>query len=197
MRPDSDLSNRQPSLAVSEPWVIAFFGGSGDAAMRMYGPGLYRAYQQELISPKTAIVGIAPKIWAGREWDSDEFRAHIRKGVEEFGGGTGSPEKWTQFEKSLLFYPGDINDFNSYRHLKEFLAGIDEERGTAGRRLFVLSLPPKLIKTAVVELAANAMLDDAEKVRIWIDKPAGANYQDACELREILAHQNFLLKATA
>ncbi len=171
------------SLRVNEPWLLVLMGITGDAAEVMYAPGLARAWQQKLVHPQTAIVGVAPDLWKGKKWTEADVKAHIRKGT-----GIKSDQEWTALglEESIFFKPGDVTDSSSYLALKESLQKLDEERQTEGRRMFVMSLPPQLIKVVVLNLAENGMLDDPDKNIVFIDKPFGASYQGAVELRSLL-----------
>jgi glucose-6-phosphate 1-dehydrogenase len=170
-------------IRINEPWALVIYGISGDAAQVMYAPGLAKAWQQTLIHPQTAIVGVAPEEWKGKKWTEADVKAHIRKGT-----GIKSDEEWAALglEESIFFKPLDVTDSNSYPDLKEFLQKLDEERQTEGRRLFILSLPPQLLKTVILNLAENGMLDDPDKNVVFIDKPFGASYQGALELKELL-----------
>ena len=170
------------SIRINEPWQLVIYGITGDAAETMYAPGLGKAWQQKLVHPQTAIVGVAPQEWKGKKWTEADVKAHIRKGT-----GIKSDEEWTSLnlEQSIFFKPGDVTDSSSYPDLKKFLQKLDEERQTEGRRLFILSLPPQLLKTVISNLA-NGMLDDPDKNIVFIDKPFGASYQGALELKELL-----------
>ena len=44
------------------------------------------------------------------------------------------------FAKGLYYLPADIGNAEDYRKLSELLDRIDRERGTAGNRLFYLSI---------------------------------------------------------
>jgi len=171
------------SLRINVPWLLVLMGCSGDAAQQMYGSGLALAWQQKLVHPQTAIVGVAPQEWKGKKWTEADVKAHIRKGT-----GIKSDEEWAALglEESIFFRPGDVTDSSSYPDLKAFLQKLDEERQIEGRRLLILSLPPKLLKIVVLNLAENGMLDDPDKNIVFIDKPFGASYQGALELKELL-----------
>lgn len=171
------------SIRVKEPWLLVLMGITGDAAETMYAPGLAKAWQQKLVHPQTAIVGVAPDEWKGKKWTETDVKAHIRKGT-----GIKSDEEWVTLglEESIFFRPGNVTDSNSYPDLKEFLQKLDGERQTEGRRLFILSLPPQLLKTVILNLAENGMLDDFEKNVVFLDKPFGANYQGSVELKTLL-----------
>jgi|GEM_PF-4382673 len=180
------------SLEVNQPWLLVLMGITGDAAETMYAPGLAKAWQQKLIHPQTAIVGVAPDKWKGKKWTEADVKAHIRKGT-----GIKSNEEWATLglEESIFFKPLDVTDSSSYPALNEYLQILDEERQTEGQRLFILSLPPQLLKTVISNLAKNGMLDDSDKKIIFIDKPFGESYQGALELKELLESELILAVA--
>ncbi len=171
------------SIRINERWLLVLMGITGDAAETMYAPGLAKAWQQKLIHPETAIVGVAPQEWKGKKWTEADVKAHIRKGT-----GIKSDEEWMALglEESIFFKPGDVTDSSSYPALKEFLQKLDDERQIEGRRIFILSLPPQILKVVFLNLVENGMLDDPDKNIVFIDKPFGASYQGALELKELL-----------
>lgn len=169
------------SIRVTEPWLLVLIGITGDAAQTMYAPGLAKAWQQKLVHSQTAIVGVAPDSWKGKKWTEADVKSHVRKGT-----GIKSDREWMALEQSIFFKPGDVTDSSSYQDLKEFLQKLDGQRQTEGRRLFILSLPPQLLKKVILNLAENGMLDDPDKNIVFIDKPFGASYQGAVELKKLL-----------
>jgi glucose-6-phosphate 1-dehydrogenase len=118
------------------PCAVVIFGASGDLAKRKLLPALYRLVQQRLLPAEFAIVGLART-----EMTSEEFRARLREAVEEFSAEKSVDEEvWNSFAQGLYYITGDINTADDYRKLKELLEQVDRERGTAGNRLFYLSI---------------------------------------------------------
>ena len=111
------------------PCTLVIFGATGDLTRRLLMPALRNLHRDGLLPHDLALVGIA-----SRELDDDGFRDHLRRGMEEFGGGNG---------------PGDIDWF---LERARYLAGKFEAPETfealprmldAGRNvLFYLATPP-------------------------------------------------------
>jgi glucose-6-phosphate 1-dehydrogenase len=118
------------------------------------------------------------------------FRTAMRDAVNRFSD-AGPPDTgvWESFATGLFYTPTDTKNPESYRTLKELLAEIDRERGTAGNRLFYVSTPPSLY-SPIVRLLGTTGLNhshDGGWTRIIIEKPFGQDLQSARALnREVL-----------
>ncbi|NEQ27156.1 MAG: glucose-6-phosphate dehydrogenase, partial [Microcoleus sp. SIO2G3] len=166
---------------IPEPQILVIFGGTGDLTQRKIVPALYKMKMERKLPPELTIVGVAR-----REWSDDFFREHMREGVEEFGGGIGSDRLWEDFAKGLFYLPGDIDKPEDYNKLKEFLASLDEKRGTRGNRVFYLSVAPRFFGEAAQQLGRAGMLDDPRKQRLVIEKPFGRDLASAQQLNRIV-----------
>lgn len=166
---------------IPEPQILVIFGGTGDLTQRKIVPALYKMKLERKLPPELTIVGVAR-----REWSDDFFREHMREGVEEFGGGIGSDRLWEDFAKGLFYLPGDIDKPDDYTKLKDFLAGLDEQRGTRGNRVFYLSVAPRFFGEAAQQLGRAGMLDDPRKQRLVIEKPFGRDLASAQQLNKIV-----------
>ena len=168
------------------PCAVVIFGASGDLAKRKLLPALYRLVQQRLLPAEFAVIGL------GRtQMSEDEFRAKMKEAVSEFSeGGITDEAVWDSFARALRFLPSDIRDPEDYRKLAALLEEADRERGTAGNRLFYLSLPPEAYAEAIRHLG-DAGLTRSEKgwVRVIVEKPFGTSLDSARGLNgEILKH---------
>lgn len=166
---------------IPEPQILVIFGGTGDLTQRKIVPALYKMKMERKLPPELTIVGVAR-----REWSDDFFREHMREGVEEFGGGIGSDRLWEDFAKGLFYLSGDIDKPDDYTKLKEFLAELDEKRGTRGNRVFYLSVAPRFFGEAAQQLGRAGMLDDPRKQRLVIEKPFGRDLASAQQLNKIV-----------
>ncbi|MEL6779420.1 MAG: glucose-6-phosphate dehydrogenase [Cyanobacteria bacterium J06597_16] len=187
---------------IPAPQILVIFGASGDLTQRKLVPALYRMRQERRLPAELTIVGVAR-----REWSHDYFREHMKEGVEEFGGGIGPDEStWNEFAKGLFYSPGNIDKPEDYRKLKEFLAELDEKRGTQGNRVFYLSVAPRFFAEAAQQLGAAEMLADPSKQRLVIEKPFGRdlasaqslNYKvrNVCDEKQIYRIDHYLGKET-
>lgn len=166
---------------IPDPQILTIFGASGDLTQRKLVPALYQMRLERKIPPELTIVGVAR-----REWSHDYFREQMREGVEQFGGGLQSEELWNDFAKGLFYCSGNIDDPESYQKLKDFLAELDELRGTRGNRVFYLSVAPRFFGEAALQLGAMGMLADPKKQRLVIEKPFGRDLSTAQSLNTVV-----------
>jgi len=161
----------------ADPCTVIIFGASGDLTKRKLVPALYRLVQQRLVPAEFAIVGQA------RTANTDEaFRAKMKQSVAQFSEEKKvDDELWKSFEQGLYYLPSDIGNPDDYKKLSDLLDRIDKERGTAGNRLFYLSVAPRFYAQAVEELG-RAGLTKAKPgswVRVIIEKPFGSDLESA------------------
>jgi glucose-6-phosphate 1-dehydrogenase len=166
---------------IPEPQILVIFGASGDLTQRKIVPALYQMRRERRLPPELTIVGVAR-----REWSHDFFREHLKEGIDEFGGGIGFEAVWEDFAKGVFYFPGDIDKPESYEKLREFLAELDQKRGTRGNRVFYLSVAPRFFGEAAQQLGAAGMLADPEKQRLVIEKPFGKDLATAQHLNRIV-----------
>jgi glucose-6-phosphate 1-dehydrogenase len=166
---------------IPEPQILVIFGASGDLTQRKLVPALYQMKMERRLPPELSIVGVAR-----REWTTEFFREHLREGVEEFGGGLRNEEVWKDFAKGLFYCPGNIDQPEDYKKLREFLEGVDAERGTRGNRVFYLSVAPHFFGEAAQQLGNAGMLADPRKHRLIIEKPFGKNLTSAQVLNQVV-----------
>ncbi|MBP0015909.1 MAG: glucose-6-phosphate dehydrogenase [Roseofilum sp. SBFL] len=166
---------------IPEPQILIIFGASGDLTQRKLVPALYQMKLERRLPPELTIVGVAR-----RQWSHDFFREHMHEGVEEFGGGLQSEQLWKEFAEGLFYYPGDIDNPESYQKLKSFLAELDTKRGTRGNRVFYLSVAPRFFGEATQQLGNAGMLDDPTKQRLVIEKPFGRDLGSARTLNRVV-----------
>lgn len=169
----------------AEPCVIVIFGASGDLTKRKLVPALYSLAKQNLLTGGFSIVG------TGRTpMNHEAFRAAMREAVNRFSdAGPTDGGVWESFATGLFYTPSDPKKPESYNKLRESLAEIDRERGTAGNRLFYLSTPPSLYSDVIRLLGATGLnrSPDGGWTRIIIEKPFGRDLQSARALnREVL-----------
>ncbi len=166
---------------IPEPQILTIYGASGDLTQRKLVPALYQMYLERKLPPEITIVGVAR-----RDWSHDFFRAHLREGIEEFGGGLVSEEIWNTFAKGIFYCSGNLDQPESYQKLKAFLSELDDERGTRGNRVFYLSVAPRFFAEATQQLGDAGMLDDPAKQRLVIEKPFGRDLSSAQSLNRVV-----------
>jgi glucose-6-phosphate 1-dehydrogenase len=184
-----------------EPLILVIFGASGDLTQRKLVPALYQLKQERRLPPELTIVGTAR-----REWSHDYFREQMRQGIEEFSDGIGSEEFWKDFAEGLYYFPGNMDDPDSYQKMKIFLEELDGKRGTRGNRVFYLAVSPNFFPPGIKNLGAAGMLADPIKHRLVIEKPFGKDLtsaqvlnrvvQEVCQENQIYRIDHYLGKET-
>lgn len=164
-----------------DPQILVIFGASGDLTQRKLVPAIYQMKRDRRMPPEITVVGVAR-----RPWSHDYFREQMRQGIEEFGEGIGPEDFWKDFAQGLYYFPGDIDNPESYEKLKVFLAEIDEKRRTRGNRVFYLSVSPNFFPEAIRQLGAAGMLSDPSKQRLVIEKPFGRDLSSAKALNRVV-----------
>lgn len=169
----------------AEPCVVIIFGASGDLTKRKLVPALYRLTQQRLLPAEFAILG-----FARTKMSHDEFRDDMKDAIVTYSEAKQVDEAvWESFAKGIFYIAGDINKPDSYREINKMLDKIDEERGTAGNRVFYLSTSPTLYAEAIQQLGAAGLAKPKGKgwTRIIIEKPFGRDLASAKELNTEVA----------
>jgi glucose-6-phosphate 1-dehydrogenase len=167
---------------MADPCVVVIFGASGDLTKRKLVPALYRLTQEKLLPAEFAIVG-----FSRTPVSHDQFRANMREAVETYSATNSVDEEvWQSFAQGIFYTAGDINDSAAYQRMSELLEQIDRERGTAGNRVFYLSVAPDLYGEAISQLgeAGLARPRDGSWARIIIEKPFGSDLESAIKLNQ-------------
>ncbi|HEX9122063.1 MAG TPA: glucose-6-phosphate dehydrogenase [Actinomycetota bacterium] len=162
--------------------AVVIFGASGDLTKRKLLPAFYHLFLQGLLPRGFAIVG-----YSRTELSDDEFREIARDGVEEFSAQAPAGEVWRDFVEHLSYVPGEFSDPGAMNHVVDHLKGIDERRGTAGRRLFYAATPAVAYPDIVHRVAEAGMHTDA---KIVFEKPFGHDLASARELNATI-HEVF------
>jgi glucose-6-phosphate 1-dehydrogenase len=167
---------------VPEPGAVVIFGASGDLTARKLVPALYDLVAQRRLPMEFAVVGVSRT-----QMSHDEFRARLRKALDEQRPGGVSDNLWDSFCSSVFYLPGDTNNAETYQERKGFLKKLDGERGTRGNRAFYLAASPTLFPT-IVERLGEAGMNRGENggwARLVLEKPFG---WDLVSARELNAH---------
>src|SRR6266700_168058 len=161
----------------AEPCIVVIFGASGDLTKRKLVPALYRLVQERLVPAEFAIVGLART-----EMGDDDFRDKMKESVAQFSEAKSVDEEvWHSFAQGICYLTAYIGNADDYQKLGALLDRVDGERGTAGNRLFYLSVAPRFYAEAVEQLgrAGLAKPKDSSWVRVIIEKPFGTDLQSA------------------
>src|SRR5947209_9290309 len=112
----------------------------------------------------------------------DDFRGKMKESVAQFSEAKSVDEEvWHSFAQGIYYVTADIGNADDYQKLGALLDRIDGERGTAGNRLFYLSVAPRFYAPAVEQLgrAGLAKAKAGSWVRVIIEKPFGSDLESA------------------
>jgi glucose-6-phosphate 1-dehydrogenase len=182
--PPNPLREGLEQERVPDPSCLVIFGASGDLTQRKLVPGLYSLAHEGLLPSGQTIVGIARA-----DLTDEQFRANMRTACEEHSRHRVEDAVWDTFAKGLFYVRGEFADRDAYLRLRERLEEFDRSRGTAGRRIYYLAVPPDFFDDIARHLGENEMVTDPERggpyTRVIIEKPFGHDSDTARELNRI------------
>ena len=158
--------------------IVVLFGATGDLAKRKLLPGLFHLHVAGLLPRHYRIIGSAPKSFALTD---EQFRAHARDAVSEFGLTKPDNPAWPEFERRLSFGMAEPDDTAD---LQAAVQRAEKEVGGSPRRLFHLAVPPAAFTSMVGMLGDSRLADDT--TRLIIEKPFGTDLASARELDNAL-----------
>ncbi|HEX5734391.1 MAG TPA: glucose-6-phosphate dehydrogenase [Blastocatellia bacterium] len=170
---------------VADPCTVIIFGASGDLTKRKLLPALYRLTQERLLPAEFAILGFSRS-----PMSHEEFRGKMKDAIITYSEAKRVDEAvWQSFAQGIYYISGDINDPDCYKRMTELLDQIDRERGTAGNRVFYLSVAPGLYSEAIEQLGAAGLArpKPGSWTRIIIEKPFGHDLESAKQLNTDVA----------
>jgi glucose-6-phosphate 1-dehydrogenase len=154
---------------MSDDLTIVILGASGDLTRRLLFPAIHRLMALGRLAPTTRIVG-----YAIDPWTTEQFVAHLRDGVEQFGDGI-DENVWATVAATARYLSGDL-DAAHLGALSELVAG---------GALFYLALPPALFGPAADALGQVGFADEATgRRRLVIEKPFGTDLASAQALQQ-------------
>ncbi len=162
-----------------DPCVLTIFGASGDLTKRKLMPALYALAVRQLLPRKFAVVGVA------RTPESDEeFRERMKEAVQEFGRDEFRQEVWDALAEGMRYVATDFSDEGGEDAVVQVLSELDEQRETAGNRVYYLAIPPSVFPTVVDALGRRRSAEGW--TRLIIEKPFGHDLESANELNAAL-----------
>jgi glucose-6-phosphate 1-dehydrogenase len=164
------------------PATIVIFGAGGDLTWRKLVPALYNLCLDGYLPAQYAVIGVDRK-----EMTDDDFREHLRDGVDQFSrSGKAQDEEWGAFASHFTFLSGDFGEPATYSALEERLTACDQEWGTKAERIFYQATPPSLVETIVHQIGEAGLAQDRERTRIVFEKPFGHDLASAQTLNNML-----------
>ncbi len=165
------------------PTTIVIFGASGDLTERKLLPALYSLHRRDQLPACVRIVGVART-----EYTDEEFREHVRAGIQEFAASKYDPDAWAHCAENIFYLAGDATDPDDMRRLH---AGLSELEQEPANRLYYLAVAPDLYVPITQNLGRQHM---ARRRNVWrrivVEKPFGHDLASARELNATL-HEVF------
>ncbi len=170
---------------VPDASCLVIFGASGDLTQRKLIPALYSLASEGLLPAGQTIVG-----YARPEFTDEAFRAAMREACDAHARTRPVDDAvWENFARGLFYVSGEFTERDGYVRLREKLAECDRTRGTGGRRIYYLAVPPQFFPTVSTILGAEGMVHDPETpgpfTRVIIEKPFGRDLQTAEDLNRV------------
>lgn len=186
------LADELTSARRTRPCVLVIFGASGDLTQRKLVPSLMGLAHDGLLPPGFSVIGLAR-----RAKSHDEFRRELSEGVEQHGR-EGASRAYSLHQGHFEYLQGSFDDPNAYARLAARLLELDEQRGTAGNRVFYLATPPSAYATILDNLKAAGLSKEKDDTfsRVIVEKPFGRDLETASALnaqvaRSFREHQVF------
>ncbi|MGC3990240.1 MAG: glucose-6-phosphate dehydrogenase [Chthoniobacteraceae bacterium] len=172
------------SRTMPQPCTIVIFGATGDLTHRKLIPALYNLTADGDLPAATTVVG-----FARRDKTDEVFRTEMEEATRKFSRQTVKDELWQGFASGLYYHRSEFGDEDGYKRLADKLNQIDAERGTAGNRLFYLSVAPSEFEGILEKLKGAGLNKTTEGSwsRVIVEKPFGTDLPSAQELNGVVA----------
>ncbi|HEV2357671.1 MAG TPA: glucose-6-phosphate dehydrogenase [bacterium] len=173
-----------------DPCAVVIFGATGDLTAKKLMPALYTHARLGMIPANLSVVGVA------RRPKTDEaFRAEMAQAVLGPSAVSGTPDLWGAFAQGLFYVQAEFHDPEGYERLRATLERVDQERGTAGNRLFYLATAPEFYNDIIQQLDRHGLVErpasgrgDGRRpwTRVVVEKPFGRDTRSAQALNRAL-----------
>ncbi len=156
--------------------VFVLFGATGDLAKRMVLTAFYELHTRGLMPAQWRLVG------NGRgDVSHEDFHAHVKQVLTDFGGGTPDGQEWDDFSSHLRFAGGGF-ERSDPGSLLDVLKDARDDIGDA-RYIHYLAIPPTAFTKVTEGLAEHDLLTGS---RVVYEKPYGQSLQSFRELDELV-----------
>lgn len=183
-QPVNPLKEGLSSRPLPRPCNVVIFGASGDLTYRKLIPALYNLQVDGDLPATSRITGFA------RRPKSDEvYRTELSEALSKFSRSGKNEIVWGDFSSRVHYHQSEFSNGEGYRLLAEKLNKFDEENGTAGNRLFYLSVSPTEFEGILGKLAEYGLnkTQEGSWTRVIVEKPFGHDRETAHTLNSKLA----------
>jgi glucose-6-phosphate 1-dehydrogenase len=159
------------------PTSIVIFGASGDLTQRKLVPSLFNLYRKGRMPKEFHIVG-----YGGTAFTDDQFRTHLKEGLEQFASFKYKSEEWDSFATSLAYQRGRYTELEDFKKLGALLKN---KESNSGNRIYYMATPPGVFPNIIDLLGLSEQLtEDNGWRRVVIEKPFGTDFASARRLNE-------------
>nr|MDQ3005403.1 glucose-6-phosphate dehydrogenase [Chloroflexota bacterium] len=159
------------------PTSIVIFGASGDLTQRKLVPSLFNLYRKGRMPKEFHIVG-----YGGTAFTDDQFRTHLKEGLEQFASFKYKNEEWDSFATSLAYQQGRYTELEDFKKLGALLKNWESN---SGNRMYYMATPPGVFPNIIDLLGLSDQLtEDNGWRRVVIEKPFGTDFESARRLNE-------------
>ena len=145
-----------------DPTIFLIFGAAGDLTWRKLIPALYNLYLDDWMPKQFMVLGLDRL-----EMKDDEFRNHLRDGVEKNSRRDKiDKEQWSTFAENLFFAKGDFAEDKFFSKLAKQLDQIGKSWDGQANTIFYLAVPPSLVENIVQKLGKAKLNQDRQRARI-------------------------------
>jgi glucose-6-phosphate 1-dehydrogenase len=159
--------------APAAPHIIVLFGATGDLAKRKLLPGLFHLSRAGML-PDCHIVATSLE-----SLDEVQYHGLARSACDEFARGGVADHHWGEFQRRLVYVPGEHGITELATTVRRLEADFDIEP----RRLHYLSIPPAAADTVVRTLGEAGLTD---RSRVIMEKPFGTDLHSARRLNSVV-----------
>jgi glucose-6-phosphate 1-dehydrogenase len=160
---------------------MVIYGATGDLTKRKLVPALYSLAYRRLLPTSFGVVGVGRS-----EHTDEEFRSQMKAAVQEFGRDEFRDDVWEWLAQGMSYVGAESAD--ELDRLEAALRDLDEQRGTAGNRVYYLAVPPEAFEQIVDSIGKRRSATGW--TRLIVEKPFGHDLASAQALNELL-HRYF------
>jgi glucose-6-phosphate 1-dehydrogenase len=171
----------------SPPLTLVIFGASGDLTARKLMSSLYRLDVKRRLPEELRIVGVSRT-----PFSDDAFRDKLKENARKFIGSAFEETSWDAFARRVFYVAADAASEGGLEPLQAWLRKNEGTAAEQARRLYYLSVSPKLAPAIIKQLGATG-LNQETTVEGWrrliIEKPFGHDLASARQLNHLLRAQ--------